>query len=73
MVDIFTKFTLSSFIKDKTPDTVIDTIVQMWIGLNLGSPRKFLVDNGKEFANKQLRDMCENLNIQVLNTAKQSL
>ena len=29
MVDIFTKFTLGSFIKDKTPDTIIDTIAQM--------------------------------------------
>ena len=73
MVDIFTKYTLSSFIKDKTPDADIDRIVQMWIGSSLGSPKKFLVDNGREFANRQLRDMCENLNIQVLNTVKQSL
>ena len=42
MVDIFTKFTFGSFIKNNTLDTIIDTIVQMWIGSGLGSPKRFL-------------------------------
>ena len=71
MVDIFTKFTLGSF-KDKTPDTIIDTVVQMWIGSSLGSPKKFLADHGGKFENERLRDRCENLNIQVLNIAAES-
>ena len=45
----------------------------MWIGSGLGSLKKFIADNGREFADKQFRDMCENLNIlQVLNTAAES-
>ena len=72
MVDIFTKFTLGRFIEDKTPDTIIDTIVQMWIGSGLGLSTKFLADNGGEFANKRFRDMYENLNIQLLNNAAES-
>ena len=51
MVNIFTKFSLASFIKDQTPDTIIDTIVQMRIGSGLGSPKKILADNGGEFEN----------------------
>ena len=57
MVDIFTKFTLGSFIKDKTAGTIIDTIVQIWIGSSLGSPKKFLADHGGEFVNKRFRDV----------------
>ena len=57
MVDIFTKFTLGSFIKDQTPGTIIDTIVQMWIGSGLGSPKKFLEDNGGIFAKERFRDV----------------
>ena len=71
-MDLLTKFTLGNFIKDKTPDAIVNTIVQMWIGSGLGSPEKFLADNGMEFANKRFRDMCENLNIQVPNTAAET-
>ena len=66
MVNIFTKFTLGSFIKNKTPDTIIDTIVQMWIGFSLSSPKKFLADNCREFPDERFRDMCKNVKIQVL-------
>ena len=72
MVNIFTKFTLANFIKDQTPDTIIDTIVQMRIGSGLGSPKKILADNGGEFENERFRDMCENLNIHILNIAAES-
>ena len=34
--------------------------------------RKFLADNGGEFANAYYRDMCENLNIEVLKTGSES-
>ncbi len=44
----------------------------LWIGSGLGSPRKFIADNGWEFANEKYKDMCANLNIEVLNTAAYS-
>ena len=71
MVDIFTKFTLGSFIKDQTPGTIIDTIVQMWIGSGLGSPKNFL-QTMAGYLRKNGLGMCENLNIQVLKTAAES-
>ena len=44
----------------------------MWVGSGLGAPNKFLADNGGEFSNKEYRDMCENLNVDVLCTAAES-
>ncbi|PIK39346.1 hypothetical protein BSL78_23810 [Apostichopus japonicus] len=35
----------------------------------MGAPKKFLSDNGGEFANEEFRDMAENLNIEIWNTA----
>lgn len=72
MIDIFTRFTLACFIDDKKPDTIIDSIVKIWIGSGMGSPKRFIADNGGEFANSNFRDMCENLNIEILHTAAQS-
>ena len=72
LIDIFTKFTTARIIKDKKPSTIIDNVMQMWIGNGFGAPAKFLADNGGEFANVEFKDMCENLNIEVLHTAAES-
>ena len=44
----------------------------MWIGSGLGAPKKFLADNGGEFANEEYKDMSSNLNIELINTAAYS-
>ena len=41
----------------------------MWIGSGLGAPKKFLEDNGREFANEEYKGMCSDLNIETINTA----
>ena len=51
---------------------VIDKIMQCWIGTGLGSPARFLCDNGGEFTSAKFKDMCENLNITVMHTAAES-
>ena len=38
----------------------------------MGTPSKFLTDNGGEFANDEFQDMCENLNIVIMRTAAES-
>ena len=72
LIDMFTRFTTGRIIKSKKPSTIVDNVVQMWIGNGFGSPKKFLADNGGEFANEEFKDMCENLNIEVLHTAAES-
>ena len=37
-----------------------------------GHPKKFLADNGGEFANPEYRSLCESMNIEMLKTAAES-
>ena len=72
LIDVFTRYTFAAIIKDKKADTVIDVVVKNWVLGPFGPPRRFLADNGGEFANEKYRDMCENLNIEVLKTGAES-
>ncbi len=69
LIDMATRFSLACVIKQKTPSTIINKIMTLWIGNGMGAPKKFLADNGGEFANDEFRDMAENLNIEVWNSA----
>ena len=68
-IDVATRFSKAAVIYNKEKETVIQKVIQVWIGTGLGCPEKFLSDNGGEFANENFKDMCENLNIRVINTA----
>ena len=72
LIDMFSRFTRAQWITRKDPEIIIDKIFTMWVGAGLGAPEKFIADNGGEFANNEYRDMAENLNIHVINTAAQS-
>ena len=72
LVDVATRFCRSAVIYDKKRKTIIDKVIEIWIGTGIGCPEKFLADNGGEFANEEFTDMCENLNIRVMHTAAQS-
>ena len=72
LIDMATRFCVSTIIHKKEKQVIIDQIIEKWIGTGLGCPGKFLSDCGGEFANKDFLDMCENLNICVMNTAAES-
>ncbi|XP_057310466.1 uncharacterized protein LOC130648431 [Hydractinia symbiolongicarpus] len=69
LIDAATRFTLATVIRSKLPSVIIDKTMQLWIGNGFGVPGRLLADNGGEFANEEYRDMCDNLNIEVLNIA----
>ncbi|XP_057310580.1 uncharacterized protein LOC130648545 [Hydractinia symbiolongicarpus] len=69
LINAATRFTLATVIRSKLPSVIIDKTMQLWIGNGFGVPGRLLADNGGEFANEEYRDMCDNLNIEVLNTA----
>ena len=71
-VDVATRFSLATVVKKKTPEVITEKIMTLWIGSGMGPPKRFLADNGGEFANETFRDMCANLNIEVMNTAAYS-
>ena len=72
LIDVATRYGRSTVIYNKQGRTVIDKVIEMWIGTGVGSPEKFLADNGGEFANEEFIDMCENLNIRMMHTAAAS-
>ena len=72
LVDVATRFSLAALVRKKTPEVITEKIMTLWIGSGMGPPKKFLADNGGEFANEIFRDMCANLNIEVMNTAAYS-
>ena len=61
LIDVANRYGRSTVIYNKQGRTVIDKVIEMWIGTGVGSPKKFLADNGGEFANEEFTDMCENL------------
>lgn len=72
MIDMATRFSKSCVTKSKEPKEIVEKVVETWLGTGLGAPKKFLCDNGGEFANNMFLDMCENTNIQVMHTAAYS-
>ena len=69
MIDYATRFSRACVIRRKTSDVIVDSIMTIWIGGGFGPPAKILHDNGGEFANAEVVDMCDNLGIEILTTA----
>ena len=57
---------------DQNKDVIVKNILQHWIAL-FGAPNKILSDNGGEFNNQELQDKSENLNIEIMTMAAESL
>lgn len=68
MIDHLSRFSSAVFIKSKRAEDVIEGIVGSWIAI-FGTPNKFLIDNGGEFANKKFMELAESFNIRIMTTA----
>ena len=44
----------------------------MLVANGFGTPKKFLIDNGGEFANKSYKEMAEQLSVEICSTAAES-
>ena len=71
LVDLCTRLSAATFIANKKSTTIVKALFQIWICV-FGSPRKFMSDNGGEFANAEFISLCENFNITVRTTAAES-
>ena len=49
MIDMVTRYTRAKFITNKRKETVVSTLLEMWISI-FGAPGCFYSDNGGEFA-----------------------
>ena len=72
LIDLFSRLTVGRLIKNKRPPTILSNVMEMWVGSGFGAPGKFLADNGGEFNNEEYRDMCQNLNVEIMHTAAES-
>jgi transposase InsO family protein len=76
MVDDATRLIKGRVIQDKEPETIIDAIDKLWInggGLGPGLPeRAFFSDNGGEFVNQKLLNLCQAEGISLIKTASYS-
>ena len=71
MIDVCTRFSLSSIIENKSANTIVEEIFQKWITI-FGPPEKFQSDNGTEFANETFRSMCEALGSKAMTSAAEA-
>ena len=61
-IDMLTGFTVAVPIKDKSANTVCDTY-RAHIYCRFGGSARILTDNGTEFRNEQMDELCKQLNI----------
>ena len=71
LVDLCTRLSAATFIPNKNKETVLREIFKIWIAI-FGTPQKILIDNGGEFANDELTEMCGYLGIHLHTTAAES-
>ena len=72
LIDMFTQLSVSVFIRNKTPQEVVENVLQHWIGEGWGVMEGILLDNGGEFNNEETREMSSILNIKISSTSGES-
>ncbi len=71
MVDYFTRYTVGTVLKSKTPDEVVKAFMTHWVRY-FQKPKKILTDNGSEFTGSIMMEAMSKLDIKVLTTAAYS-
>ncbi len=71
MVDYFTRYTVGTVLKSKTPDEVVKAFMTHWVRY-CQKPKKILTDNGSEFTGSVMMEAMSKLDIKVLTTAAYS-
>ena len=71
LIDYATRYSACTTIPSKRPDQVVKAMFSNWIAI-FGPPSKFLSDNGGEFINQELLDLCEAYNITLKTTGAEA-
>ena len=71
MIDVFSRFSVSTFVRSKDKNVIADGVLRHWVA-TFGTPRLVFSDNGGEFNNDLLRDVAELLGTSVATTAAES-
>ena len=71
IVDHASRYSQATVVTNKSAPEIVKQIFDLWIRV-FGCPEKILSDNGGEFNNKELLDLCDKCNLRVLTTAAES-
>ena len=71
LVDLCTRLSAAIFIPNKKRETIVTAIMQIWTSV-YGTPKKFMADNGGEFANSEFLTFCEKFGITINTTPAES-
>ncbi|KAK0413959.1 hypothetical protein QR680_007081 [Steinernema hermaphroditum] len=62
MIDHFSRFLCTAAVRDKSSTSVVSAIMEGWI-YRFGVPKRLHSDNGTEFRNSTMQEMCDGLGI----------
>ena len=68
IIDMWSRYSASIFIKHKHPQSVIDQLMKRWIS-TFGTMRAIFTDNGGEFSNDEMREIASILGVKLFTTA----
>ena len=71
LIDHVTRYSAATKMNNKKPMSVIQAILVIWVRI-FGHPKYFLFDNGGEFINDEVEELCEKFNISIRTTAAES-
>ena len=71
LVDSFTRYTQATIIPSKEPQEVIKAIIKIWFRI-FSKPVSFWFDNGGEFSNNLMMQICSELDIKIHTTGASS-
>ena len=71
MIDMYSRLTLGSFIANKKPESVINSIMNTWVA-SFGRMKGLHSDIGGEFSNELLDDVANKLDIKLTTTSSYS-
>ena len=71
MVDMWSRFTISTLVPRKCPSDIIHAVMSEWCSI-FGVMGGVLTDNGGEFVSKEMIEVESLLNVEVLSTAAES-
>ena len=68
IIDMWTRYSISIYIKNKQPQSVIDHLMKRWFSV-FGKMKAILSDNGGEFSNEEMREIASILDLKLYTTA----
>ena len=71
IVYYLTRYSVFCIIQPKRKEVIVESIFETWKAI-FGSPKSFLVNNGREFNNGEFISFCVNFNVNLKMTAVES-